>query len=542
MQAFALLLSQHEVLSLMLVMLAGLLLGRVAVFGIRLGAAGVLFAGLGLSAWLAPYAALRLAPAVKDLGLVLFVYCVGLSSGPGFFRAFRDRGARWNAAVVGVLLAAAALCLLAGRTLGLDRGYIAGVFCGALTNTPALAAGADRLKGTVLAEHPALGYSASYPFGVLGALLLFRLFARMQRQALKAERELSASSSENELTARDFEVTNAAACGKTLEELRVRELIGVVVSRVHPRDGSATQVPTRSSVLALGDIVVAVGPSQALDRAATFFGTTSPQRFELRAEHVDMRRILVSRSELVGKQIGELDLEGRFNAQVTRLRRADIDLLPSRAVRLELGDRLRVVAPPQRLSELGRFFGDSERALADVDFVALTLGLSAGLLLAQLPLVPGGALKLGIAGGPLVVSLLLGRLGRTSGMLWSLPYETNRVLRQFGLLVFLAGVGISSGSQLRSVLGHSGLELFILGALVTLVTNALALLVLRLAGRANATESLGGCSGVQTQPATLAAAYELAGNSEDVYIAYAVVYPVAMISKIVLAQLLALLA
>ena len=533
------LLSQHEVLLLALVILIGLLVGRLGLLGIQLGPAGVLFAGLGLSAWLAPRATLHLAPTVKELGLVLFVYCVGLSSAPGFFRAFRDRGARWNLAVVSALTSGALLCVQAGRALGLDRGQIAGVFCGALTNTPALAAATDRLKGSGLAQQPVLGYSAAYPFGVLGALLLFRVFARLRRRELQARSALNTEP--NALLTRNFEVTNPVVFDKTLEQLALREDPGVVISRVH-RVGRQTIVPTHTTALSAGDIVVAVGTRAALDRASELFGRASSVRVESRREHVDMRRVLVSRADVVGKTLSELDLETRFNAQVTRLRRADVDMLPSPTMRIELGDRLRVVAPVEQLAEVGRYFGDSERALADVDFVALALGLSAGLLLAQLPLWPGSPLTLGSAGGPLVVSLILGRVVRSGSLIWVLPYETNVVLRQFGLLLFLAGVGIGAGAQLGPIMNRSGLALLGLGVLVTTLTNALSLLFLARIGNASASESLGACSGTQTQPATLSAAYELSGRREDTYVAYAVVYPAAMIGKILLAQLIALLA
>jgi putative transport protein len=533
------LLAGNEVLLVALVVLAGLLLGRVPVFGIRLGSAGVLFVGLGLSAWLQPYAPLHVANSIKELGLVLFVYCVGLSSAPGFFRAFRDRGARWNVAVLIALFVGALLCVVAGRFLGLDRGQISGVFCGAVTNTPALAAATDRLHGTTFAHQPALAYSATYPFGVLGALLLFKAFAQLQRSAARTDTRSAEAS--GALRTRNFEVTHRDACGKSLEALGVGGESGVILSRVHRVNGP-TFVPTHESQLQLGDVVVAVGDVASLDRALALFGSSSDQHVEFRRERVDMRRILLSRRQLVGKTLAELDLEARFNAQVTRLRRADVDLLPARDTRLLLGDRLRVVAPAENLAGLARFFGDSERALAEIDFVALSLGLSAGLLLAHVPLWPNNALTLGIAGGPLVASLILGRVGRSGSLLWALPYETNRVLREFGLLLFLAGVGVNAGGQLGPIFNQYGAKLVALGALVTTLTNALALGLLRGLGRASVPEALGACSGSQTQPATLTAAYELSGRSEDTHIAYAVVYPAAMIAKILLAQLIALLA
>jgi putative transport protein len=321
----------------------------------------------------------------------------------------------------------------------------------------------------------------------------------------------------------------------TLDELDARDRAGVVISRIH-REGMPTQVATGMSRLEPGDLIVAVGEPDALERATAFFGATSDKRLEMQRDRVDMRRILVSRHDLAGRTLGELDVDMRFNAQITRLRRADVDMLPSDETQLEVGDRLRVVAPVEKLPEVARFFGDSERALAEIDFVALALGLSAGFLLSMVPLWPGSHMELGIA-GPLLVSLFLGRLVRTGNLIWVLPYETSNVLRHLGLLVFMAAVGIGSGSQLPGLFGLQGLALAGLGAIVTLTVNVSVIGLLSGPGRANPAEALGGCSGAQTQPAALAVARSL--TSDDVYVAYAVVYPAAMIAKIILAQVIA---
>lgn len=532
--AFATFLAQHEIMLLAVVVATGLLLGRRRLGGMQLGPAGVLFAGIGLAAICRPYAPLALPASIRELGLVIFVYCVGLGSAAGFFRAFRRRGARWSLIVVLALVLAAAIVLVAGSSLGLDRGRLAGVFCGALTNTPALAAATDRLQGTPLVQQPALGYSATYPVGILVGLLVFRGFARRWRARSPRLAEPPPA-----LASQDFEVTNESICGKRLDELRVRDEVGVVISRLH-RGAGPTIVPTGATTLEHGDVVVAVGTRDALARAQSLFGTASVRRVEAHREDVDMRRILVSRRELAGRALGELELATRFSAQVTRLRRSDIDVLPSPAMRLELGDRLRVVAPVASLAAVARFFGDSERALADTDFVALGVGLGAGLLLGQLPLWPGSELKLGIA-GPLIVSLILGRAARTASLVWQLPHEANQVLREFGLLVFLACVGIGAGGQLGPLLGRDGLVLFGLGALIATTTNLFVLAMLMWIGGATPAEALGACSGAHTQPAMLAAAYDMTERSEDTYVAYAVVYPAAMIGKILLAQLIVLL-
>lgn len=532
--------AHNELLLLFVTVLCGILLGRVEVRGVKLGVAGVLFAGLGLSAFLKPPdgQSLTLAPQLKEFGLVLFVYTVGLTSAPGFFSAFKSKGLQLNLAVATTLAVAAGACLLLGRFWGLASGSIAGVFAGALTNTPALAAATDRLSGTPDALLPVIAYSLTYPFGVLGALFSFRILVKSQKNAFNAELERTKTAHVGDIASQSCRVVNAEIVGRALGELRIRDRMGVVVSRV--RRGNEVMVPTKYTRFEVGDVVTIVGSRAALDAAVVYFGEVSDVRLESDRDRVDMRRILVSRRDLVGRSIRELNLAEKFNAQVTRLRRADIDIVPSGELRIELGDRLRVVAPRENLPQLAAYFGDSERELAAVDFVALGAGLTLGLLLARIPLpLFGSELRLGIAGGPLVAALILGRIGRTGPLAWSMPFEINTTLRELGLLLFLAGVGVTAGGQLTQWMNPSGLVLFGLGCVVTILTSALGLLLFRMWCGAGLITSLGAASGLQTQPATLAAAYEISGKSEQVYVAYALTYPIAMIGKILLVQLLA---
>jgi putative transport protein len=541
MSNLARLLAQQELLLWCVVIALGLAVGRLQYRTARMGAAGVLFAGLAVGAWLASETP-GFSPSahIKELGLVLFVYAVGLASGPELFAAWQRGGARLNMMILAALGLGALVALVGGRLLGLDAGYIAGVFCGALTNTPALGAASDRVVGTPMAEHPVLGYSVAYPVGVLGALLLFRGFASYRRQQL-GEEIAEDRASRAVIGTANLEIKNPATAGHSIGELRVRDAIGVVVSRLL-RAGQVF-VPTKYTVLQAGDIVTVVGNTAAIEASVAFFGARSDERLEARRDRVDVRRILVSRRDHVACTLAELDLGRRFNAQVTRLRRADLDIVPTEEVRLELGDRLRVVAPADRLAEISAFFGDSERELAELDYVALALGLALGLLLARLPLpLFGTELMLGVAGGPLLVALILGRLERSGPFVWAIPHEINHVLRELGLLLFLAGVGVSAGGHLKDVLSHEGLAMLGLGALVTLVATLSCLILCERWARATVISSLGAASGMQTQPATLSVAAELAERSRQTYVAYALVYPVAMVGKILLAQLIVLLA
>jgi putative transport protein len=541
MSQFAALLSQHEILTLFCVIATGLLLSRLEFRGVKLGVAGVLFAGLGLAAFAKLEGSeLKLVTDLKDFGLILFVYCVGLSSGPGFFSAFVERGLKLNLVLLCGLACGAILTFALGQLLELRRGVIAGIFCGALTNTPALGAATEVLRTTRESVDPVLGYSLTYPFGVLGALLTFRGFFAIKRRAFREETARQAPSRQSQIVSVTCVVENPQIAGHSIGELAIYSSLKVIVSRM--RREQEVLVPTKYTSFHLGDLVTIVGTEAAVLASIEFFGRKSDIHLESDRETVDTRRILVSDRALAGCPISALELDRKFNAQVTRVRRADLDLVPSPDFRVLLGDRLRVVAPRKRLPEVARFFGDSAKELAEIDFMALTLGIAGGLLFGLIPFsLMGTDVTLGVAGGPLVVALLLGRRGRVGSLNFHLPFEVNQSLKQLGLLLFLAGVGISAGAALTQVLGTEALITVGLGAVVTLVTSLVTLTLSTTWGKADVVTSLGVTSGMQTQPATLGAAYELSEESEQVYVAYALVYPVAMIGKILIAQLLAAL-
>ena len=536
---------RSEPLLLFLVIGLGFLAGEIRIRGFKLGVSAVLFVGLFFGGWQpAGRPGFAIAHQIMQVGLILFVYAVGLTSGPGFFASLKSRGLRFNVAV-GVALAVGALVtLLVGRGLGLNSGQIAGVFCGGLTNTPALAAATELMGnlGTGEVGDPAVGYSLAYPFGILGGLLAFQAFAWVyQRQAAREKAEaLTQARAKSALKAASFKVQNPALFDRAIGELRIREEVGLIISR--HRHGETISIPTKYSVLHEGDVVKAVGIEADMQKGEAYFGEKSDDNLIEPSGAITMRRILVSKKEHSGRAIAELDLDRRFNAQITRLRRADIDMIPGHDTKLEIGDRIRVVMPTEQAAAVAAFFGDSERTVSEFDYAALTLGISAGVLLGMIPIpLPGSAhVSLGFAGGPLVAGLVLGKLGRTGPLVWSLPTESNHTLRHIGLLFFLAAVGVMAGGRFFEALVANGWQLFTLGIFATSITSALTLVLLRHYAGATVVGAIGATSGMQTQPATLARAYEMS-QSDETYVAYATTYPVAMVGKILLAQLLVII-
>ena len=538
--------SQSEPLLLFLVIGIGFLLGQIKIRGFKLGVSGVLFAGLFFGGW-TPNGTepMTIANQVMQIGLILFVYTVGLTSGSGFFASLKSNGLRFNIALVVALTVGAATTLGVGLWMSLEPGQIAGVFCGGLTNTPALASVTELMNNTGLGDprDPVVGYSMAYPFGILGGILAFQIFSMVYKKAAvreKADAEIKFQKRSN-ITAANFAIHNPKLFGKPIGQLRIQEKTGMIVSR--HRHGNMVEVATKYSVLQEGDVLTVAGAEADIRKAGEFFGTESTVPPNEAGSTIVMRRILVSRKQVAGRTIQQLQLDRKFNAQITRVRRADIDIVPDHyTTKIELGDRIRIVMPTEKSAEVAEFFGDSERSISEFDYTALTIGISFGVLLGMLPIpIPGGShISLGFAGGPLVAGLVLGKLGHTGPLVWSLPLESNQALRHIGLLFFLAAVGVMAGGRFFHALSTSGLQLFTLGLLTTTVTTVLMLLLLRHYGKATVVEAIGATSGMQTQPATLARAYEMS-QSDDTYVAYATTYPVAMVGKILIAQLIVII-
>jgi putative transport protein len=531
----------NPLLLLFAVIAVGYPLGRVKIGGFSLGVAAVLFAGLGAGA-LNP--AFKLPELISQLGLVLFVYTVGLANGTTFVHSFRRRGLRDAGFAAAVLAAAAALVFALSRAVGLDGPTAAGVFAGSLTNTPALAAVLESLahgSGSTpsLAAEPVVAYSVAYPFGVIGTLVGIVAFQRLLRidYAKEAVRVHTGTAAAPRLRSRTIEVTRAEGCEVVRELIRERGW-HVVFGRM--RRGGSLALIDGSERLALGDLVTVVGLPAELDAVEAALGRASAERLQLDRVEMDSRYVFVSSSAAAGVPLRELGLPDRFGALVTRVRRGDVELVPTSDTVLELGDHVRVLARRHDLDAVSRFFGDSHRALSEIDVLTFSIGLGIGLLVGMLPIpLPGGmTIRLGLAGGPLVVALILGARRRTAGMVWTLPHNANLTLRQLGLIFFLAGVGTRAGGAFfETVRQAQGLGLLAAGALVT---SSVAVVTLGIGYRRLGLPMgvlTGLLAGVQTQPAVLAFAQEQ--SRDDLPgVGYASVYPVAMVVKIVLAQVL----
>ena len=540
-------LAENPLILLFLVTAVGYPLGKLKFKGVSFGIASVLFTGIAAGS-LDPR--FKLPEIVYVLGLAIFVYSIGLSSGHTFVASLRRHGVRDNLFAGLVLAAGVGVAYATARILGLGGGMAAGMYAGSITNTPALAGVLDTIKANapsgsmdIFLAAPVVGYSLAYPFGVVGAILGLSFARRLWRIDYAAEakglKKLGGMS--EELFTRSVRVENHAAVGMPLHEFIRANSLDIVVGRL--KRGDIFALAHQDAVLRLGDIVAITGGADDLARATTLIGAPSGEHLEFDSSQFEDRRIFVSNKKIEGRAIGELGLEARFGALITRLRRGDIDMIPRAETILDPGDRVRVVAQRGRMGEVSRFFGDSYRASSEVDLLTFSLGLTAGLLigLIPIPILGGVTIKLGFAGGPLLAGLLLGVLEHTGALVWNIPYSAHVTLRQIGLVLFLAGIGTRAGYGFASTaMRGGGLSVFLGGMAVTAFTIFLGLWIGYRVLKIPFSLLSGMIAGLFTQPAVLA--YALEDSQNDLpNIGYASVYPFATIFKIIAAQFFVLL-
>ena len=541
------LLAEQPILLLVVVSALGYVLGNIRIKGSSLGVAAVMFAGLGIGA-LDP--ALKLPEFTTLLGLILFVYAIGISSGPSFFAALRRKGLRDNLLVVGLLSAAAALTLALAWGLGLKATTASGLFTGSLTNTPALAALLERVQATAppdladtLRSEPVVGYSIAYPFGIIGVMIAMAVAQRLWQPSAPSDAANvpHAHTLGEDLESYSIRITQPTVDGETVRDLMRMHDWDILFGRLR-RTGREQQLVDANTRLHLDDVVSVVGEADDVAPVIAALGTPARENLEESRQQYDFRRIFVSNPDVTGRPLRDLRFLRQIGALLTRIRRGDVEWLATDDSVLELGDRVRVVARPEDMPTINKRFGDSYRALSEVNLLTLSLGLMAGILVGLIPVpLPGGlSFQLGLAGGPLVIGLLLGTLGRTGPLVWYLPYNANLLLRQLGLVLFFAGVGTRAGYAFFDTLfATGGVTILLAGALLTLFTSGLMLWVGRTWLHIPRGMLLGMVAGIHTQPAVLRYATEQS-ESDVPNLGYATVFPMATIVKIILAQVLLL--
>jgi putative transport protein len=518
-------LEQQPMMALFLTIALGYLVGEINIKGFSLGVGAVLFVALAMG-WFAPKAVP--AAMVGTLGLALFLYAVGVQYGKQFFSGFTSAsGRRANImALIGVMLAGV-VSLVLTKTMGVKLGYALGMFAGAGTSTPTLQAALEALQNS----DPAVGYSVAYPIGVAGPIL----FLYVAFMVLKPKIEPSTGGG---LEMLEIMVRNAELSGKTVAEVMRTLPAGVQI--VARRRAGRNEPATSTCVLDEHDVLLAVGSTkEELNEASKTIGEPAAGHFIKDRSHLDYLRVFASRGTVVGRALGDIELPGEDGSAILHVRRGDADLMARPDLVLEFGDRVGLLADRQRFGAIRKVFGDSIKGTAEFSYISIGLGMALGFLLGaiRVPLPFVGTLAVGLA-GVLIVALILGRLRRTGGMNWTIPLSANLVLRNLGLTLFLAQVGMASGPKFAATVSETGVQMLGLGAVV-LAALVLPIMIMGLfLYRMSYDEVAGIVAGACGNPAILAYSNKLAPTDKP-DLGYAMIFPGMTIIKILFTVIVA---
>ena len=532
-------LESNGLLLLFLVVAIGYWIGRIRVRGNSMGIAAVLFVGLAFGA-LDPD--LTIPQIVLELGLVLFVYTIGLTNGPGFFSKFRREGLREVLFIVGIMILPAILLIIVHLGFGLTAATTVGIFTGMSNNTPALASVLDLINNSfadpeTAASEAVVGFSVVYPLGVLARIMVLGFILRFWKvdfagEAYRLRKQYPIA---QDLQYRTIEVTQSAITNQTLRQLQREHDWDVLFGRLYR--GDEISLINNDTKFQLGDKIVMAGTVEEMDKVQADYGRSAPE--DLLHDHAvySSRNLFVSNPDIAGKQLVTLNLREEYGAIVSHVRRGDTELLAHGDTVLEWGDRIRILAPREEIPQLVKLFGDSYAQLSHVNLLTLGLGIAIGLLIGLVPIpLPGGiTFRLGTAGGPLLVALVLGALRRTGPILWTMPYSANLTLRQFGMILLLATVGVRSGNAfLQAFISGEGWFVFGIGFALIVITAVVAIWVGFKLMRIPFSLLIGMIS---PQPAVLSYAEDQAQNPLP-GIGYTLMFPFAIIINVILAQVL----
>lgn len=539
----------HSVLILSLVIAFGIMLAKIKVAGISLGVTWILFVGIVFGHFNMNLDE-HLLHFMKEFGLILFVYSIGLQVGPGFFSAFKKGGLTLNVIAMLVVFIGVAITVVLHFVTGIPITTMVGILSGAVTNTPGLGAAqqANSDLNGVDAPEIALGYAVAYPLGVVGIILSLLALKYIFRVNTKKEEDDAESGLGHlqELTVRpiSLEIRNEAIDGKRVKEVRPLVNRQFVISRIRHNDGDkVTELVNSDTVLHLDDEILLISNPKDIEAIAAFFGKQVNIEWEQLNDKLISRRILITKPELNGKTLSQLKIRNNFGASVTRVNRSGVDLVASPQLQLQMGDRVTVVGSELAVGHAEKVLGNSMKRLDHPNLIPIFLGIALGCILGSIPFAFPGIpqpVKLGLAGGPLIVSILISRFGPKYKLITYTTMSANLMLREIGIAIFLACVGLGAGEGFIDTIVHKGGYVWIgYGVIITVVPLLLAGFIGRYAFKLNYYTLAGVLSGSMTDPPALAYSNELTSTDAPA-VGYATVYPLTMFLRVLTAQILIL--
>lgn len=538
---------------LSLVAVLGLWMGNWRIYGVGLGIGGVLFGGIFVGHFVGLYN-IELDPHtlhfIQEFGLILFVYTIGIQVGPGFFSSLRTSGLKLNAFAMLLVLLGCVVTALLHKIFNIPLPVILGIFSGAVTNTPSLGAGQQILSELGAAPNVTtmmgMGYAIAYPFGICGILLtmwLVRVFFRINIEKEAQDFENQTNMVHESLSTMNVAVRNGNLNGLMLRDIPSLDSETVVCSRL--KRGDQLLVPKPTTAVQMGDLLHLVGERAALNSVRLVVGEEVDTSLSTRGTDLQVARVVVTNEIVLGKKLRDLDLKEKYDVVVSRLNRAGVELLPTEHSTLQFGDILNLVGRPDAIDAVTSIVGNAHQKLQQVQMLPVFIGVGLGVLLGSIPFyIPGfpAALKLGLAGGPLVVALILARIGSIGKLYWFMPPSANLALREIGIVLFLAVVGLKSGGDFfDTLINGDGPSWMLYGMLITFIPLVIVGFLARKVGKMNYLSLCGMMAGSMTDPPALAFANAMHPTCGASALSYATVYPLVMFMRIISPQLLAIL-
>ena len=538
----------HSVLILSLVIAFGIMLAKIKVAGVSLGITWILFVGIVFGHFNMTLNE-HLLHFMKEFGLIVFVYSIGLQVGPGFFSAFKKGGLTLNLLAMLVVFLGVAITIILHFVTGTPITTMVGILSGAVTNTPGLGAAqqANSDLNGIDAPEIALGYAVAYPLGVVGiilSLIALKYILRINTKTEEAEAERGLGHIQ-ELTVRpiSFEIRNEAIDGKKIKDIRPLMNRDFVISRVQYNDGQKIELVNSDTVLHLRDKILVISTPKDIEAISVFFGKQIDMQWEQLDKKLISRRILITKPELNGKMLSQLKIRNNFGASITRVNRSGVDLVAAPQLQLQMGDRVTIVGSELAVSHAEKVLGNSMKRLDHPNLIPIFLGIALGCILGSTPFVFPGIpqpVKLGLAGGPLIVSILISRFGPQYKMITYTTMSANLMLREIGISLFLACVGLGAGKGFVETVIYDGGYVWVgYGVIITIVPLLIAGLVGRYIFKLNYYTLIGVLGGSTTNPPALAYSNDLT-SCDAPAVGYATVYPLTMFLRVLTAQILIL--
>ncbi len=538
---------------LALVAVVGLWIGNVKIRGVGFGIGGVLFGGIIVGHFVDQAGITLSSPMlhfIQEFGLILFVYTIGIQVGPGFFASLRVSGLKLNLFAILFVVLGGLVTAILHKLFNIPLPVVLGIFSGAVTNTPALGAGQQILRDLGLpfdvVDQMGMSYAMAYPFGICGILLtmwLVRLFFRINVEKEAQQFDESSGNGHAHLHTINVRVENPNLNNMAIQDVPMLNSDKIICSRLK-RD-ELLMVPAPGTLIQHGDLLHLVGRPEDLHNAQLVIGKEVATSLSTRGTDLKVERVVVTNEKVLGKKIRDLHFKQRYDVVISRLNRAGVELVASSHASLQFGDILNLVGRPQAIDAVANELGNAQQKLQQVQMLPVFIGIGLGVLLGSIPLfIPGfpAALKLGLAGGPLIMALILGRIGSIGKLYWFMPPSANLALRELGIVLFLAVVGLKSGGDFVDTLLHGeGLSWIAYGIFITAIPLLTVGILARMLAKMNYLTLCGMLAGSMTDPPALAFANNLHATSGAAALSYATVYPLVMFLRIITPQLLAVL-